>query len=138
MTENRLLTKAGRFHGHIGPFLAIGLRMGLIANEALGRVPMQTSARVRVRPGPPRSCVIDGIQVASGCTMGKRNIELEPDDGAVSATFSRDGRSVTVALRGDFLEQMEAELDGAAMKAVVDYAYKIMDTRHEELFEVCK
>jgi formylmethanofuran dehydrogenase subunit E len=136
MTENRLLTQAGRFHGHIGPFLAIGLRMGIIANEALGRTPMQTSALVRVQPRPPRSCVVDGIQISSGCTMGKRNIELEPDDSAVSATFRRDERSVTILLKGDFLKKMEADLDGVPEKAVVDYSYQIMDTRPEELFEV--
>jgi len=136
MTENRLLTQAGRFHGHIGPFLAIGLRMGFAANEALGRAPMQTGARVRVEPRPPRSCVIDGIQIASGCTMGKRNIEITPDADAVSATFSRGDRSITIALRDDFLKSMEARLDGAAMKAVVDYSYEIMDTPPDQLFEV--
>jgi formylmethanofuran dehydrogenase subunit E len=136
MTENRLLTQAGRFHGHIGPFLAIGLRMGFVANEALGRAPMQTAARVRVRPRPPRSCVIDGIQMASGCTMGKRNIEIEPDDAAVAATFSRGDRTITIELRAGFVEAMEAELDGVPEKAVVDYSYKIMDTPPEELFEV--
>jgi formylmethanofuran dehydrogenase subunit E len=136
MTENRLLTQAGRFHGHIGPFLAIGLRMGIIANEVLGRTPMQTRARVTVEPKPPRSCVVDGIQITSGCTMGKRNIEIEPDEKTVSATFTRGDSSVTVTLLGAFLEKMEADLDGAAEKAVVDYSYQIMDTRPEELFEV--
>lgn len=136
MTENRLLTQAGRFHGHIGPFLAIGLRMGLIANETLGRAPMQTEARVGVEPRPPKSCIVDGIQLASGCTMGKRNIEIEAVGGAVSATFSRGQRSLTVTLRDEFLEKMEADLEGAPEKAVVDYAYGIMDTPAEELFEV--
>jgi formylmethanofuran dehydrogenase subunit E len=136
VSENRLLKQAGRFHGHIGPFLAIGLRMGLIANEMLGRAPMQTRARVRVEPRPPRSCVVDGIQYASGCTMGKRNIEIEPDPAAVSVVFTRDETSLHVTLRDDFLRAMEEELRGAAEKAVVDYSHRIMDTRPEDLFEV--
>lgn len=136
MTENRLLTQAGRFHGHIGPYLAIGLRMGFIANEFLGRAPMQTRAVVRVEPRPPRSCVVDGIQFASGCTMGKRNIEIEPDPAAVEVTFTSGERSLRITLRGDFRKAMDAELDGAAEKAVVDYSYRIMDTRPEDLFEV--
>jgi formylmethanofuran dehydrogenase subunit E len=136
MTENRLLMQAGRFHGHVGPYLAIGLRMGLIANETLGRDPMQTSARVRVEPSPPRSCLVDGIQFSTGCTMGKRNIEIEPDRSAVSASFLREGRSVTVTLRKDFMKTMEKELAGAPEKAVVDYSHGIMDTSPDEIFEV--
>ncbi|MGD9140464.1 MAG: formylmethanofuran dehydrogenase subunit E family protein [bacterium] len=136
MAENRLLTQAGRFHGHIGPFLAIGLRMGFIANEVLGRTPMQTRAVVTVRPETPRSCVVDGIQVSSGCTMGKRNIEIEPDDDSVSVTFTRGDRCISICLRDAFLEKMETDLRGQPEKAVVDYAYGIMDTRAEDLFEV--
>ena len=97
---------------------------------------MQTKAMVGVEPRPPRSCVVDGIQFASGCTMGKRNIEIEADPAAVSVTFTRAGRSISITLRDDFLKRMETELDGAAEKAVVDYSYRIMDTRVEELFEV--
>ena len=136
MTRNRLLTQAGRFHGHIGPFLAIGLRMGFLANEVLGRAPMQTRAVVRVEPRPPRSCVVDGIQYSSGCTMGKRNIGIQNDDEAVSVTFTRGGRNISVSLRNDFLEKMEADLDDATEKAVIDYAYQIMDTSPDLLFEV--
>jgi formylmethanofuran dehydrogenase subunit E len=136
MTENRLLRQAGRFHGHIGPFLAIGLRMGLIANETLGRAPMQTSARVMVEPRPPRSCVVDGIQFSTGCTMGKLNIQMEPDQAAVSATFTREGRSITVEVRGDFIKAMHKQLAGAPEKAVVDYSHRIMDTSPDEIFEV--
>ncbi len=136
MTENRLLRQAGRFHGHIGPFLAIGLRMGLLANETLGRAPMRTSARVRVEPRPPRSCVVDGIQFSTGCTMGKGNIEIEPDREAISAAFVREGRSVTVTLRDAFVKSMEKELADAPEKAVVDYSHRIMDTTPDEIFEV--
>lgn len=136
MTQNRLLTQAGRFHGHIGPFLAIGLRMGFIANEILGRVPMNTRAVVMVKPEPPRSCVVDGIQVSTGCTMGKCNVEIEHDEKSVSVTLTRGDRSVSVKLRDDFLQKMEADLKGEPEKAVVDYAYGIMDTRAEDLFEV--
>jgi formylmethanofuran dehydrogenase subunit E len=134
--DNRLLRQAGRFHGHIGPFLAIGLRMGLLANETLGRDPMHTKARVKTVPGPPRSCVVDGIQFSSGCTMGKGNVEIDPDEKSVSATFTREGRSVTVILRQEFLAGMEDRLRNAPEKAVVDYSYLIMDTSAEEIFEV--
>jgi formylmethanofuran dehydrogenase subunit E len=136
MNDNPLLVAAGRFHGHIGPFLAIGLRMGQLANERLGRAPMDMKAAVRVKARPPRSCVVDGIQYATGCTMGKGNIEIEPDPEKVAVRFTRGAESIEIELRRDFLERMERDLDGKPEKAVIDYAFEIMDTAPEEMLEV--
>jgi formylmethanofuran dehydrogenase subunit E len=136
MKDNPLLVAAGRFHGHIGPFLAVGLRMGLLANETLGRDPMDVRVTVRVEGRPPRSCVIDGIQYSAGCTMGKRNIALDTDPKAVSARFTRGSQTVDVRLRDDFLIRIEKDLEGADEKAIVDYSFRIMDTAPGEMFEV--
>jgi formylmethanofuran dehydrogenase subunit E len=136
MGDNPLLVAAGRFHGHIGPFLAVGLRMGLLANECLGRAPLETEASVRVKAEPPRSCAVDGIQFATGCTMGKGNIRIEPDPGDISVTFMRGSRRMTVRLLKDVLKRLEVDLEGVPEKAVIDYAFKIMDTQLEEMFEV--
>ena len=134
--KNPLLIAAGRFHGHIGPFLALGLRMGLIANERLGRDPMDTGAVVRVEPRPPRSCIVDGVQYSTGCTMGKANIRIESDTEGVSVRFSRGAACLTISLRQEYLDRMERELDGVPEKAIIDYSFEIMDTPHEEMFEV--
>jgi formylmethanofuran dehydrogenase subunit E len=134
--DNPLLVAAGRFHGHIGPFLALGLRMGLIANELLGRAPMYVGAVVRVEPRPPRSCVVDGIQYSTGCTMGKRNIRIEPESAEVSVRFTKGASHLTIGIRQAYLDRMERELDGVPEKAVIDYSFKIMDTPPEEMFEV--
>ena len=136
MEDHPLLVAAGRFHGHIGPFLAIGLRMGLLATEALGRIPLDMEAVVRVVPEPPRACAVDGIQYSTGCTMGKANIRIEPDMNAISAEFTLGSRSFAVGLRPDFLAQMEADLEGKPEKAIIDYAFQIMDTAPERMFEV--
>ena len=136
MNDKPLLAQAGRFHGHIGPFLAIGLKMGLIANETLGHEPMKVEAAVMVEPRPPRSCVVDGIQYSTGCTMGKRNIKIEPESEAVRVRFTKGASGLTITLRPDFLEAMERDLEGAPEKAVIDYSFQIMDTPVEEMFEV--
>jgi len=136
MEDHPLLVAAGRFHGHIGPFLAIGLRMGGIANETLGRDPMEMGASVLVEPRPPRSCVLDGIQYSTGCTMGKGNIVIEPSPGGVAAAFRMGDKSLTIRLKEAYLERMERQLDGKPEKAVIDYAFGIMDTAPDEMFEV--
>jgi formylmethanofuran dehydrogenase subunit E len=136
MNDNPLLQAGGRFHGHIGPFLAVGLKMGLLANERIGRDPMGMKATVLVQDRPPRSCVLDGIQYSTGCTLGKYNITVEPDPVKVAARFTGKTGSVAVALRSEFLAKIESDLKGAEEKAIVDYAFKIMDTPSEDIFEV--
>ncbi len=138
MQDNPLLQAAGRFHGHIGPFLAVGLKMGQAANERLGRLPMDMKAVVWVEGRPPRSCVLDGIQYATGCTMGKGNITIEPDGSKVAARFTTKAGTVLVGLTGRFLAAIENDLKGAEEKAVIDYAFRIMDTAPEEMFEVAE
>jgi formylmethanofuran dehydrogenase subunit E len=136
MSESMLLQAAGRFHGHVGPFLAIGLKMGLLVNEKMGRDPMETSARVAVEPRPPESCLVDGVQFTTGCTLGKGNIEIVPGGEPISAVFARGSATLKVNVRKEFLKRLDRDLDGAAEKAVIDYAFRIMDTPADEIFEV--
>jgi formylmethanofuran dehydrogenase subunit E len=138
MADNPLLAAAGRFHGHIGPFLAVGLRMGLLANEAMGRAPLETRAVVKLEPRPPRSCAVDGIQYVTGCTMGKGNIEIEPDPGLIWARFTRGLKCLTISLTEGYLRRIETDLENASEKAIIDYAFKMMDTPPEEMFEVSR
>ena len=60
--SEELLERASEFHGHGGPFMVVGLRMGL---EALRRLCasgwFDIRCRVELNWRPPDSCVIDGI-----------------------------------------------------------------------------
>lgn len=67
------------FHGHLGPFLVIGYRMGCYARKALCHDPFALNARVYCSGTPPETCIADGLQMGSGCTLGKQNIEIVPD-----------------------------------------------------------
>lgn len=83
-----LLKAASYFHGHTGPFLVLGLKAGELSNRMLGRDPFKTRVEVRSNPKPPQSCMVDGIQFSTGCTMGKGNISLIPSDDGISVVFS--------------------------------------------------
>ena len=95
-----LLDYAKRFHGHLGPFLVIGLRMGSLAKERLGNPdPVHSlEAMVELENKRPISCLIDGIQVSSGCTLGKGNIMVTEGRG-VWALFRSGGRKLKISLR---------------------------------------
>ena len=66
-----------RFHGHLGPYVVIGYRMGKLARE---RFEGKMTAVVFTGSHPPMSCLIDGVQFTTGCTMGKNNIFVRDGD----------------------------------------------------------
>lgn len=63
--------RAIEFHGHGGPFMIIGLRMGLTALDKLdSRGWLGIRCQAFLRWAPPDSCVIDGVQSSTGCPWG--------------------------------------------------------------------
>lgn len=78
------LKQLKRFHGHLGPWVVIGYRMGQIAMENLDeRMWAVSFSGSKV----PVSCMVDGIQFSSGCTMGKGNISIQEKDEAKAHFF---------------------------------------------------
>ncbi len=73
-----LLDRAAEFHGHLGPWLALGLRAGRRAARVLSANPFRLQAVVHCPDSTPYTCFLDGIQFGSGCTLGKGNIRHVP------------------------------------------------------------
>lgn len=96
----QILRKIKEFHGHLGPYAAIGYRMGAAANRVMGEDALKKKAIVFCGTKTPLSCMIDGVQLSSGCTMGKGNIAVE-ELGEPRAVFSlKDGTNgIEVRLR---------------------------------------
>ena len=57
--SKELLEKAVRIHGHLGPFLALGLKMSIRAEKILGEEPSRCELETVNRK--PFLCVVDGI-----------------------------------------------------------------------------
>ena len=105
-----LLDYAIEFHGHGGPFIVVGLRIGLVALRRLdARGWFDIRCRVALRWRPPDSCVIDGIQCSTGCTMGKHNIEVEEQEG-ITADFYKTGKHLRIVLRQEVIERIRGTL----------------------------
>lgn len=77
----RVLKQAAAFHGHLGPWLVLGLKAGEYARRKLAASPFELSARVFCPAGTPHTCFVDGVQFSSGCTMGKGNISHHRAEG---------------------------------------------------------
>ena len=75
-----LIKKAADFHGHLGPFLVIGVRMGSLAKKILNanageNNKLRITARLPLLT--PFSCIIDGIQATTQCTIGNQKLKME-------------------------------------------------------------
>ena len=105
--EADILKIIERFHGHLGPYVVIGYRMGMIANDRLGNDPFSKWAKAMTGTRPPVSCLIDGIQLSTGCTLGKGNMTAE-NGGIARAMFGRkgEGASLIITLRDDITERI--------------------------------
>lgn len=101
-----LIDGAVKFHGHLGSFLILGLKAGLFANETLGKDYFETRAVVETEPTPPFSCFVDGIQFATGCTMGKGNIKLRKGR-SLSVLFIKDDKKLELTLKDSVLKHLK-------------------------------
>ncbi len=121
--------------------MVVGLRMGLLALRELDSDGWYgLSVRAMLRPSPPDSCVLDGIQSSTGCTLGKGNITVEEGAG-VSAEFLFRKEAIRVSLRPQVLEQIENVIGGHLMdgdhtESVEELAGRLVEMSDGELFEV--
>lgn len=96
---NEVLRRIKEFHGHLGPYVVIGYRMGLLALEQL-KADKYFGIAVESFAGdtPPVSCMNDGLQIATGCTLGKGNIK-NVASGEPKARVVSNRNTLTVRLK---------------------------------------
>ncbi|MFI5449984.1 MAG: FmdE family protein [Candidatus Bathyarchaeia archaeon] len=98
---------AWEFHGHKCPFMPIGYRMGKLAMQRLS-VDHEPDHGFFVFPevgeGHPQTCMMDGIQVATGATYGKV-LMAKTFYGKLAATFYHPTKgAVRFSLKPDFVD----------------------------------
>ena len=120
-----------RFHGHLGVYVTLGLRMGAIGRRHFGHY-KGLRASVRSRPEPPMLCVVDGVQFSSGCTMGKGNIAVDPAP-EPEVAFEKEGRRVRISLRPGWRERIDREMSKDAEIEQSRFYYELDEA---DLFDV--
>jgi formylmethanofuran dehydrogenase subunit E len=100
-----LLAASSARHSHLCPRQVLGAGIGLAGAAALGLDIPRTDKRLLIFVESD-GCFADGVEVATGCTMGHRTLRLE-DYGKIAAVFVdvTSGRAVRVAPRLDVREQ---------------------------------
>jgi len=103
VTDQQTLDQVVRFHGHMCPGLAMGIRAAEVALDEIGGHSVDEEVVAIVETD---MCGVDAIQFLTGCTFGKGNL-VHHDFGKNVYTFIRrsDGKAVRISTRsGDWGE----------------------------------
>ncbi|UCE44026.1 MAG: formylmethanofuran dehydrogenase subunit E family protein [Candidatus Bathyarchaeota archaeon] len=140
MELNTILKRAIEFHGHFGPFLVIGVRMGLIGLRELKSEKDSKKLRVTasLKYSVPFSCILDGIQVTTGCTLGNQRLTLK-DAPDISAEFQLPNKNrVTITVNQNAFKKLKKELqiEGIPDLKIQELAHTITSMPETDLFLV--
>jgi formylmethanofuran dehydrogenase subunit E len=135
---------AFEFHGHQCPFMPIGYRMGRLALEKLGVQREKDHGFfviAELGEGHPQTCMMDGIQAATGATFGKLLISktfygklaatfYHPQKGAVRFSLKPDavdamGKFEFIAIRKKGIEP--SQIPASVSQEIIRWAYEQTD-----------
>jgi formylmethanofuran dehydrogenase subunit E len=102
---------AVRLHGHLGPFLVIGVRIGEAAKRILdsgNQKHGELHASVEVPFQTPFSCTLDGIQSTTHCTIGNRRLKVEESQQEITARFdsTHSDQDLTITVNPEIVKQI--------------------------------
>lgn len=95
-----ILREATDFHGHFGPFLTLGVRMGVTGLQKLGVEPgdSRLHATVMLKYVAPISCILDGIQITTKCTVGNTRLAWK-ESSQICVIFQLEGSKQQIRIR---------------------------------------
>ncbi|MBK7919858.1 MAG: tRNA CCA-pyrophosphorylase [Chloroflexi bacterium] len=152
MNQDHELYKAGLLlHGHKCPAMPIGLRAGLAALKQLGverAKDGQLMAFIEIGQDHCATCYADGIQMATGCTFGKGNIQkLGYGKFALTLVDRKTGSSTRIVTKPETIQRNKesefiqyrqsgtpaSQIDLALVEPLVDF---VLSAPAEQMFEI--
>ncbi len=127
------LKEAVKFHGHLGPYLILGILAGNLglkktgANKYFG-----LSVKVYGANKKPKSCLIDGLQLSTGATLGKGNIrKYAAKNIKIVIKNLKNNKTNIIALNGELKKKL-ADLKGHSDSG--KFAKKLLKLNHRGIF----
>jgi len=135
-----LVEKGAEFHGHLGPFLVLGVRAGLAGLRELG-VPRkfgQMRVTAKLKLSVPFSCFIDGVQVTTNCTVGNRLLRLEDSQQGITVCFKpKDSdEELTIRVKPEVLRYLMNKFSEGVSNE--ELAWEIASLPEDKLFTMVK
>jgi formylmethanofuran dehydrogenase subunit E len=104
-TKQEWITLGTRIHGAFGPFIPVGIRIGLDALDKLKAEPRGLTVTYYNGARPPCPCVADGVMIATQASPGQGTLQISADkapDGMMAVIVIKnrktgDGLRYTIA-----------------------------------------
>jgi len=119
------LESAVRLHGHLGPFLVLGLKMGIGAERTLGEKPEE--CEMETRNIKPFLCALDGIKAV----MGNDAITVRDGNGLIVRFSKANGKEVIFRVKRTVIDKYWR----VPWEKCEQCAYEIMQCDDQDLFE---
>lgn len=134
-TLEEILRESTSRHRHLCPRQVLGARMGLYAAELLGLELPRSDKRLLVI-AETDGCFADGVNAATGCTVGHRTLRVE-DYGKIAATFAdvSTGTALRISPRPDIRQRAFTFVPGESRRYFAQLqAYQVMP--YDDLFSI--
>ena len=106
MNIRSFLERSTARHSHLCPRQVLGVRIGLLAAHVFNLSPGENPKKRLLTFVESDGCFSDGVEVATGCTLGHRTLRLE-DYGKIAAVFvdTNTGRAIRITPHLDVRER---------------------------------
>ncbi|NIO36410.1 hypothetical protein GTO27_01760 [Candidatus Bathyarchaeota archaeon] len=134
---SREIEAAEKLHGHLGPFLVIGVRAGILAKKILNVKENSVAQVIAQLPlYTPFSCILDGIQSTTQCTIGNQRLRAENSEANILLQFKwQDSvRSIRVQVNPKIVEELQKEFWNKTTNK--ELAWKIASMPETNLFSI--
>jgi formylmethanofuran dehydrogenase subunit E len=128
------LQKAKDFHSHLGPYLVVGLKMGRAIVGRLGHKPFSMGITIFTGPKPPLSCVVDGLQLSTPCTVGNGGILIR-EGGQVRVLAELGQRRLEVSLRPSIQREIAGAEGGQRLEEIALRLWTLPESQLLDLHE---
>lgn len=95
-TKQEWITLGARVHGAFGPFIPVGIRIGLDAVDKLKADPRGLTVIYYNGAMPPCPCIADDVMIATQASPGQGTLQISPDkapDGAMAVIVIKNRKS---------------------------------------------
>jgi len=98
---------AHELHRHLGTFSILGAKMGLRARELLGASLDDLKVESHAGLNPPMSCFNDGLQVATGASLGRGTISVVTTLPAPEALFIFGNKRLLLRVKPAIFQRLQ-------------------------------
>lgn len=95
--------KIKEFHGHVGPWVVTGFSLGKLAKKYIKGLKSINISNPLV---PPKSCLIDGLQLSTGLTIGRGEVKLKKSHKLV-IVFSGRIDEIKIILKSEMVKMIQ-------------------------------